>query len=91
MVDYLVEIYFYKTEEGGRKYQTPNTILRPVLLFEKHYYHCQINFNKIGNVFPGEIICVPISVMGVNLLIGNEFELWEGKIIGKGRVIKILG
>jgi len=29
--------------------------------------------------------------MGVNLLIGNEFELWEGKIIGKGRVIKILG
>ena len=36
MNDYLVEIYFYKTEEGGRKYQTPNTILRPVLLFEKN-------------------------------------------------------
>ena len=92
MRDYLAEIYFYTTEEGGgRKMPTPNSALRPVLLFEKHYYHCQINFNKIENVFPGEIVCVPISVMGVNLLIGNEFELWEGKIIGKGRVIKILG
>ena len=90
MNDYLVEIYFYKTEEGGRKYQTPNTILRPILLFEKHYYHCQINFNRIGTIFPGEIVCAPISIIGINLSIGNKFELWEGKIIATGKVIKIL-
>ena len=90
MVDYLVEIYFYKTEEGGRKYPTPNGAFRPVLSFEKHYYHCQINFNEIGTVFPGERACVPISVMGVNLPMGSKFELWEGKIIATGRVIKIV-
>lgn len=77
---------------GGRKGPTPSGKFGCVLRTEEKCFDCRFLLDKIGSLVPGESYEVPIAFLDPANAIawfqrGAEFELWEGKIIGSGKVI----
>jgi len=95
--DFIAELHYLTTEQGGRK--TPAySGYRPHVKFafsEKLSSGQQIFLNK-EIVCPGEDVIAEISILSVdfyegNLKEGDLFEFSEGpRIIGTGKIVKIL-
>jgi len=96
--DFIAELYYRTTEEGGRKTPVFATGYRPQVKFpfiEMQTSGQQTFLNK-DIVYPGETVIAEIAIISPQfffnkLNIGSEFDFREGsRIIGTGKIIEIL-
>lgn len=91
MKEYKVLINFYRTEDGGRKSKiNTNFPYRPILVFSKNNYHCQINFEKDLSIAPGDSVEAIMRVLNCPIQIGDIFVLRELNEIASGNVVSEL-
>ncbi|MBR4246140.1 MAG: hypothetical protein IKQ13_03980 [Treponema sp.] len=91
MKEYKVLVNFYKAEDGGRKTEINTTFpYRPIFVFDKKNYHCQIDFEKGEKIFPGDRVEAIIRVFNCPIKIGDTFALRELKEIASGSVVSEL-
>ena len=89
----LGRIYFYKTEDGGKKIPVENMFGCPAYIDGK-YYDCRLHLENNDVIYPGETKDVNISFLSKekvlsSLKIGSEFKLWEGRFIADVEVLDI--
>ena len=91
MIEYKVLINFYRTEDGGRKSKiNTNFPYRPILVFSKNNYHCQINFEKGLSIVPGDTVEAIMRVFNCPIKIGDKFILRELNEIASGNIVSEL-
>jgi len=91
--DIIAEVYFYTTEDGGRKGPTPDNFIGFPLEFKGKYYDCRLLLDDIGSISPGDTVIVPIIFLYpekilYQLKIGAKFRLWERGFKANGKVLK---
>ena len=92
--DITVEVTFLPTCEGGRQGPTPADRYGCPLGFEGEYFDVFFDLSSVGRMAPGSTVRVPARFLSPRLIkprlvVGSQFTLWEGRIIGKGRVLEI--
>ena len=92
--DFQAVIKFFPSSEGGRKGATPGTFFGCPLSFSGSLHDCRMLLDETGPIAPGEEKEVPIKMLDVDsvrgfLREGAEFEIWEGSIIGTGKITKL--
>ena len=92
--DIIAEVTFLPPEEGGRKVPPANGY-RPTFVYNNQHFISSLWFegNEIP-AFPGPVIVFfeffrPEHHLG-KLIPGKEFELWEGQVVARGRVLEIV-
>lgn len=95
-MDFIAELKFKTTEEGGRKTPTQNGY-RPHIKFEFDDFITSGKQIYLDNnvVFPGDIVRAEISILSTDyfknkLSNGNKFTFFEGpNVIGTGSILEI--
>ena len=93
--DVVVSIYFYKTEDGGRKLPTNPNQFPCIFSVNDKKHDCRLLLNEIGSISPGEYKTnVPIKFLCPELVlpkltIGSKFYLWDMRNIAEGEVCYI--
>lgn len=88
---FLVNIYFLKESEGGRKTDITNKQIsfRPMLCYRSNNYHCQLEFDAIESIRLGETYTVKIKIIDTcPVQVGSRFELKEISVIGRGEIVE---
>ena len=90
--DILAEISLLPTQAGGRKDPTPVTWLGCPVQVDGKYFDARIDLSELGPVEPGQTVRVPLKflcpeVALVHFVAGKVFALWEGRVIGSGKVL----
>jgi hypothetical protein len=94
--DVIVDISFYKTENGGRKGPTPPNFFACIFVIDGQNHDCRLLLENVGSVYPGEGKSnVPIKFWCPELVlpkidINKKFLLRDGQVIAEGKVIKIV-
>ncbi len=91
--EYIANIYFLKSSEGGRKSDIINKdfCFRPLLHFDYKNYHVQIDFEGIELIKLGCTYKLKLRVIDLcPLEKGSIFELKEINTIGTGEIIKVI-
>ena len=62
--------------------------------FENEYFECRLDLSEVGSIPPGRHARVPVKFLSPELIVprlsvGSTFTLWEGKTIGRGRVVTL--
>jgi hypothetical protein len=90
----ILEVSFKTPEEGGRK----NPVVGPQygcpILIDGEYFDCRMLLDTTQLIL-GKIYRLPVQFLSPHLVlpklsIGKVVGLWEGKIIGSGKVIQFL-
>jgi hypothetical protein len=91
--DALVRIRLLPTDAGGRQGPTPDRWFGCIFAYQGEMYDCRLILEESGSLFPGSEAIVPIQFLNPGVVSylrqGSRFELWEGKIIGEGEVVRI--
>lgn len=92
--DVIGRVRLLSSEEGGRKGPTPPDKLVCVFITAKSAFDCQLILGDVGALSPGQSADVPIKFLDPDVAleairIGTQFELWEGRVIGEGRVVQM--
>ena len=91
--DIMAEVYFYPTEQGGRKGPTPDTFFGCIFVYKNKNYDCRLLLDGIGSIYPGQRVIVPIVFLYSDILKllkeGDTFYLWDGGNKAEGKVLKI--
>lgn len=93
--DIEAEIYFLKTEEGGRKTPAKNNY-RPQFFYNGHDWDAPHFYPDVEEVYPGETVRAYLGFLSPKehfgkIYVGMEFLVREGsKTVAKGRVTKII-
>lgn len=94
--DVIVDVKFYKTEDGGRKGPTSPEFFPCLFVINNHNHDCRLLLDNIGSIFPGDFkINVPIKFLCPDLVIpklknGMKFYLRGVKIVAEGVVKEII-
>ena len=94
--DAIIDLELLPTEIGGRSIPTPPTFLGCPFGFEGEFFDCRLDFTDIGPMSPGTNARVPVKFLSPALVLprlraGSSFTLWEGKTIGRGTVVEVMG
>jgi len=81
--------------EGGRRTVLTAEQYGCPLGFEGEYYECRVDLSTVGPLAPGGRARVPIRFFHPELVVprlapGASFTLWEGKTIGRGKVVDVM-
>lgn len=93
--DAIVRVTFLKTEEGGREGPTrPDFFGCPLALYGK-FYDCRLLLEENGPLHPGDTATVLIKFLDPASIHGFleeelRFQLWEGRVVAEGVVLKVL-
>ena len=92
--DIVAELTFLPTAEGGRKGPTPPDFFGCPFGFGGEYFDVRFDLSEIGSIAPGASVRAPAKFLNPKLIkdrlsVGSEFILWEGRVIGRGRVLEI--
>lgn len=92
--DFLAEFALLSSEEGGRHGPTPSEWFGCPLGFEGEYFDVRFDLENVGSVKPGGTAVAPGKFLSPQLIkhrlvVGSQFTLWEGRIIGTGKVLDI--
>jgi translation elongation factor EF-Tu-like GTPase len=96
--DFIAELYYRTSEQGGRHTPVFQTGYRPQLKFafsEMQFSGQQVFLDK-EIVFPGDTVTAEITVISTEFFKGKlsidlSFEFREGpRIIGAGKILKVL-
>lgn len=93
--DLMAILFFYPSDQGGRRVATPAGIFRCPLEFKGELFDCGVLLDQTGPVAPGDTVTVPIVLMNPSLVkselkVGAHFTLWETRSIASGVVVSIL-
>lgn len=94
--DIFADIYFYKTEDNGRKTPTSSNFFSCVFIVDDKKHDCRLLLNDIGSIAPGETkFNVPIKFLCPELVfskirIGSKFYLWDMRNIAEGEIKEII-
>ena len=88
------EVIFFPAESGGRK----NVVFagfRPTFIYDGHYWDAALWFDGSPFIPDGKSITCYFSFHSPDqhvgkLVSGKEFDLWDGRVIARGRVIRII-
>lgn len=91
----LAEVTFFPTAEGGRKGPTPASQFRCPLHYSGEFFDCCLDLSGIGPIAPGTTVQVRIEFLVPELIMprlnpGDEFTLWDGRTVARGRVMVVL-
>ena len=94
--DIVAKITLFPSLDGGHNGPTPADLFGCPIDFEGSYFDIRLDLSNIGSISPGQTVIVPARFLSPELIlnrlsIGAEFTLWEGRIIGRGRVEEIHG
>ena len=94
--DAILEVEFYSAEDGGRI----NTLLEPgyscvLKTSQKSGVDCRFLLEAVLNIEPHKSYEVAVKFLDPTPALANlqhqaEFNLWEGKIIGRGALLCVL-
>lgn len=88
--DAIADILFYKTSDGGRKSHIFGEFYACPIIINDVGYDCRINIKgkliELGKCYELEITFLNRESAMKSIKVGKEFDIWEGKIIGKGAV-----
>jgi translation elongation factor EF-Tu-like GTPase len=90
------EIYFLRTEEGGRK-GPAFTGYRPQFFYDGEDWDAVQEYPDVSEVRPGDTVRALVSFLSPEyhrgrVYPGMSFAIREGqRVVGRGRVLKILG
>jgi hypothetical protein len=89
--DPVAMVTLMPTVEGGRRGPPPRDQWRCVLVTPAWSLDARLSFNPSSSIDPGETTPARIRLLSpdlvtTHLMLGTEFEIWEGKIVGCGRV-----
>lgn len=92
--DFMAWIKFFPSSEGGRKGATPGTIYGCPLSFSGSLRDCRMLLDEVGPIAPGDEKEVPIKMLDIDsarefLHEGAEFEVWDGRVVGTGKITKL--
>lgn len=92
--DFIALIKLFPSSEGGRAEATPENFFGCPLSFGGSLHDCRMLLDEIGPIAPGEEKKVPIKMLNIDsvrelLRKGAEFNVWDGRIVGKGKIVKI--
>ena len=92
--DFRAWIKFFPSSEGGRKGATPGTFFGCPLLFGDSLHDCRMLLGETGPIAPGDEKEVPIKMLNIDsvrefLREGVEFKVWDGRIVGTGKITKL--
>jgi hypothetical protein len=94
--DLIVDVEFLRTEDGGRKGVLCAEYYSCPLEFENEYFDCRLDLSAVGSIAPGDCARLPLKFLFpenilTRLVVGAQFRLWEGRIIGHGTVVSLAG
>jgi hypothetical protein len=92
--DISAEVTFLPSAHGGRQNPTSTDWYGCPIGFAGEYFDVRFDLSAVGRVAPGATVHVPAQFLSPKLIkprlaVGSEFTLWEGRTIGKGRVLEI--
>jgi hypothetical protein len=89
------EIVFLPTSNGGRGGSLLQGEYRGVLKVEEENFSVRFFVHQSGGIAPGQT-----GVFGIQFLVpqaaiplfpvGKEFSVWEGRVVGHGKVLAVL-
>ena len=94
--DIIVEVEFYKTEDGGRKSPTDPNYFGCLFVIDNQKFDCRLLLNGIGSISPGETKDrIPVKFLNTELVMSkinlvNKFYLWDMRNIAEGIVKEII-
>src|SRR6266513_1990920 len=93
--DITASVTFLPTEQGGRKRPTgaSGRYGCPAII-DGEYWDVFFDLAETGAIAPGQTVIAGLRFLSPEdvvprLSVGKEFQIWEGKIIGMGRVLTI--
>jgi len=91
---FVAELTFLPTSDGGRKGPTPADWFGCPLQFESARYDVRFDLSHSGPIKPGDTVQVPGRFLVPDLIlsklkVGSVFQLWELQVIAHGRVIEL--
>jgi hypothetical protein len=91
----IADIEFLTTEEGGRRTTFTAEQYGCPFGFKGEYFECRVDLSSVGPLPPGGHARVPIRFFHPELVLsrlvpGSSFTLWEGKTIGRGKVVDVV-
>lgn len=92
--DITAQVELFTTEQGGRTGPTMAKHFGCPMKLGEGYYDCRLLLAETGPLFPGEKRTVGIKFLDTDsvklkLAMGVEFELWEGRKIGRGKIVGV--
>jgi hypothetical protein len=93
--DIIAKIYFYKTEEGGRKGPVSVELFHCPSEINGEKFDCGLEIGKNRTVAPGDTITVPVyflspKIVRPMLTARSQFKLWDGRFIADCVVEEII-
>ena len=90
----IIKVRLYSEEEGGRKSPIRTHRYGCPLFFKGKGYDCRFLKTEKSLLQLGEEHEIPIKFLNPELVLyqiyeGAKIQLWEGKIIGEGVILKI--
>lgn len=87
----VATVTFFATDAGGRSGPPPREEWRCVLKTAAGNLDARLSFNRDEAVGPGSTSTARIQLLspelaGATFPLGADFELWEGKTVGRGKV-----
>jgi len=93
--DVVASVHLFRAEDGGRQSSTPDNYLSCPLEVKNRYYDCRMLLFDVGRISPGMSAIVSIVFLDRESALtvfkeGVDFRIWEGKVIGTGRVKQVV-
>ena len=94
--DLTVEIALLPTSEGGRAGAIVGEWYGCPIGATNAYFDVRFDLTSIHRVEPGTTAVLPAKFLDPTLAlpqfqVGREFSIWEGRVIGTGRVLEVCG
>ena len=91
----VIRVRFLSTEDGGRESPIVGDKYGCPLMVNEEGFDCRFVLNKHSHFELGEVYEIPVKFLNPELALealqeGAKITLWEGKVIARGMVIKIL-
>lgn len=91
----IAEIELLTTDEGGRRTVLTAEQYGCPFSFEGEYFECRVDLSAVGPLAPGGRARAPIRFFHPELVVprlspGASFTLWEGRTIGRGKVVEVV-
>jgi len=91
--DFIAEIAFLPTSEGGRVSPTSSAWYGCPLGIDGQFFDARIDLSTLGAVAPGQSVLAPVKLLCAELglthfKVGSSFTLQEGRTIGSGKVVQ---
>ena len=94
--DVMAKVRLYPSEEGGRSKPIPAVQFSCPLFFQGEGFDCRLLLDQAGIALPlGTSVVVPIKFLFPEHIMprlkrGDQFRLWEGKVIAEGEVLEVI-